>query len=152
MAKLIWTEQFNVGIEVIDQQHRKIVEYINLLDDLHSSSGHSDREIGRLIDALIDHTIHHFNFEEKIQEKVGYPYLKAHQRLHVQFARRLTSFQTRFAAGEDISAELESFLANWLQDHLKHDDSDYVELAQEYLRAHPGFAAENRGIFARLFG
>lgn len=151
MAKLIWTEQFNVGIEVIDQQHRKIVEYINQLDDINSGV-HSNKEIGNLIDALIDHTIHHFNFEEKIQEKMGYPYIKAHQRLHVQFAKRLTNFQIRFAEGEDISGDLESFLTNWLLDHLKHDDADYVELAREYLRIHPGFPVENRGLFARLFG
>ena len=109
MAKLLWTDQFNVGIEVIDQQHCKIVEYINQLDDMRSRAD-SNREIGSLIDALIDHTIQHFNYEEKIQEEAGYPYIKAHQRLHVQFAKRLTSFQTRFAEGEDISGELESYL------------------------------------------
>lgn len=84
MGKLIWTEQFNVGIEVIDQQHRKIVEYLNQLDDINSRV-HSNMEIGNLINALIDHTIHHFNFEEKIQQEVGYPYIKAHQRLNFNF-------------------------------------------------------------------
>ena len=151
MAKLLWTDQFNVGIEVIDQQHCKIVEYINQLDDMRSRAD-SNREIGSLIDALIDHTIQHFNYEEKIQEEAGYPYIKAHQRLHVQFAKRLTSFQTRFAEGEDISGELESFLTNWLLDHIKHDDTDYVELAKEHLQARPDLPKENKGIFARLFG
>ncbi|OIR09700.1 bacteriohemerythrin [mine drainage metagenome] len=151
MAKLLWSEQFSVGIEVIDQQHRKILEYINQLDDIHSGT-HSNREIGRLIDALIDHTIYHFNFEEKIQEEVGYPYINAHRRLHVQFAKRLTGFQARFAEGEDITGELESFLTSWLLDHLKHDDTDYVELAKEHLQAHPDLQKENKGIFARLFG
>lgn len=33
MAKFVWTDQLNVGIDVIDQQHRRIVEYINQLDD-----------------------------------------------------------------------------------------------------------------------
>ena len=151
MAKLLWSEQFSVGIEVIDQQHRKILEYINQLDDMHSGI-HSNREIGRLIDALIDHTIYHFNFEEKMQEEAGYPYIKAHRRLHVQFAKRLTDFQTRFAEGEDISGELEGFLTSWLLDHLKHDDSDYVALAKEHLQAHPDLQKENKGILARLFG
>ncbi len=151
MAKLIWTEQFNVGIEVIDQQHRKIVEYLNQLDDINSRV-HSNMEIGNLINALIDHTIFHFNFEEKIQQEVGYPYIKAHQRLHVQFAKRLANFQTRFAEGEDISGELESYLTNWLLDHLKHDDTDYAELAKQHLQAQPDFQKANKGIFARLFG
>lgn len=151
MAKMPWSEQFSVGIEVIDQQHRKILEYINQLDDINSGI-QSNREIGRLIDALIDHTIYHFNFEEKIQEEAGYPYINAHRRLHVQFAKRLTGFQTRVAEGEDISGELESFLTSWLLDHLKHDDSDYVELAKQHLQAHPDSQKENKGIFARLFG
>lgn len=151
MTKFVWTEQLDVGIEVIDQQHRKIVEYINQLDDVHSS-GHSRKEVGKLINALIDHTIYHFGFEENIQEKVGYPYIKAHQRLHVQFAKRVSDFQARFDKGEDIYQDLGSFLAAWLLDHLKHDDSDYAESAREYLRMHPGFLAEKKGLFARLFG
>jgi hypothetical protein len=33
MAKLVWTDQFILGVEVIDQQHRTILDYVNQLDD-----------------------------------------------------------------------------------------------------------------------
>lgn len=144
-------EQFSVGIDVIDQQHLKLIEYINQLDDMRSR-GSSRNEVERLINALVDHAIHHFNFEEKMQEEAGYPYIKAHRRLHAQFARRLADFQTRYARGEDISGELGSFLTSWFPDHLRYDDFDYVESARAYLREHPDFAAEKKGIFAHLFG
>ena len=60
MTKFVWTEQLNVGIEVIDQQHRRIVEYINQLDDARTG-GQSREEIGSLINDLMDYTISHFS-------------------------------------------------------------------------------------------
>jgi len=150
MAKFVWTEQFNVGIEVIDQQHRQLVEYVNQLDAARSN-GFAPKEIGKLINQLVDHTIFHFGFEEGLQEKIGYPYLKAHQKLHVMFAKHVSDIQVRYTNGEDISHDIDSLLVTWLLDHLKHDDADYIPSVKEYLRHQPDLLTEKKGLFARLF-
>lgn len=54
MAKFIWTDQLNVGINVIDQQHRRIVEYINQLEDARSN-GMSNEEIFWLFNHIKRH-------------------------------------------------------------------------------------------------
>lgn len=150
MAKFIWTDQLNVGIEVIDQQHRRIVEYINQLDDARSNN-YSREEIGFLVNELVDYTISHFGFEESLQEEAGYPFLKAHQKVHELFTKRVADFQTRYNNGEDVTKGLNSLLVTWLFNHIKRDDNDYVETVKSYLQRQTNVVEEKKGLFSRLF-
>ncbi|MDD4911619.1 MAG: bacteriohemerythrin [Sideroxydans sp.] len=151
MAKFIWTDRLNVGIEVIDQQHRRIVEYINQLDDARSNN-YSHEEIGFLINELVDYTISHFGFEESLQEEAGYPFLKAHQKVHELFTKRVADFQTRHNNGEDVTKGLNSLLVTWLFNHIKRDDNDYVETVKLYLQRQTNAVEKKKGLFSRLFG
>jgi hemerythrin len=150
MAQIVWTEQFNIGIDAIDNQHRKIADYINLLDssDIRRLSR---EEVSRLICDLTDYTISHFGFEERLQEDAGYPYLKAHQRVHGLFTKRVASFQTQHETGEDISDDLSSFLITWLVNHIQHEDGDYAETVKKYLQLQHDYIEKKKGLFARLF-
>ena len=72
MALLIWQDDLNTGIEVIDHQHRRIVEMIN---HLHVAQTSLQRlVVSDVIDELIDYTLSHFAFEEELMEEAGYPF------------------------------------------------------------------------------
>lgn len=150
MAKFIWTEQLNIGIDVIDQQHRRIVEYINQLDDARSS-GHSREEIDAVISQLVDYTLSHFAFEESMQEEAKYPFLNAHKKVHELFVQRVSEYQARFDKGEDVSKALSSLLVTWLFNHIKRDDADYVESVKAHLQNQNDFVEKRKGLFSRLF-
>lgn len=151
MAKFIWTDQLNVGIDVIDQQHRRIVEYINQLDDARSN-GMSNDEISWLLNDLVDYTISHFGFEESLQEEAKYPFLTSHKKVHELFTKRIAEFQKRAEQGEDVVKALNSLLVTWLFNHIKRDDNDYVESVKNYLLQKQDFVERKRGLFSRLFG
>ena len=70
MAQLVsWTADLSVGIEAIDDQHRRIVDYIN---ELHEASQNDDRNVvGRIIDDLMEYTVSHVSFEEAMMERAG---------------------------------------------------------------------------------
>ena len=68
-----WSEKFNIGIEVIDNQHRQILEYINTLDQIRISGQRN--QISDVLDDLIDYTQSHFSFEENLLKQVNYQYL-----------------------------------------------------------------------------
>jgi hemerythrin len=146
MTKFVWTDQLSIGIDVIDQQHRRIVEYINQLDDA-GTNGHSREEIRNLIHDLVDYTISHFGFEESLQEEASYPFSKSHKKVHELFTVRVSEFQARFEKGEDIGKGLNSLLVTWLFNHIKRDDADYVESVKAYLQK-----KEKKGFLSRLFG
>ena len=125
MAYLNWSKDLDTGIEVIDKQHRRIVDYIN---ELEASIGKADvATVNHVLTSLVDYTMSHFSFEEELQERSGYPFVKAHKRVHEIFVKRVAEFQTRAANGENVAAEILTMLQTWLINHIKGDDADYVE-------------------------
>lgn len=148
---LQWTTDLDTGLEVIDVQHRRIVDYINELDYAHRTG---NRDTTRhAIEGLLDYTITHFEFEEELQERARYPYLKAHKRVHEIFMKRIANFRNRMENGEDITSELLSMLNIWLISHIKGDDKDYVEsvlkIMEERSEEHESWLSATLG---RLFG
>ena len=119
-----WTDDLNTGIEVIDKQHMRIVDYINDLENAHQKQ---DKEaVRQVLDDLVDYTLSHFAFEESLQEEAGYKYCKPHKKVHELFVRRVNEYMERFKLGDDVSAEIDRLLSSWLINHIKRDDADYV--------------------------
>lgn len=151
MKHLIWTEDLNTGIPVIDGQHRQIVSYINHLHDARESN---DRKaIGDVINDLVDYTLSHFSFEEELMLEAGYPFAGPHKRVHDVFVKRVAEYQLRYKAGEDISGELHSLLMRWLVGHIKNDDAAYAAavIAHTHSVAHQkgGWLSRTLGRFFR---
>jgi hemerythrin len=146
-----WSIELDTGIDVIDKQHRRIVDYINQLHDARTS-GHTREDVGNVIDELIDYTLSHFAFEESMQEESNYPFYKAHKKVHDLFTKRVGDFRTRFVMGEDVAEELNHLLVTWLFNHIKRDDADYVGAVKENMQLHDAFVAKKKGFFGRLFG
>lgn len=131
MAYLHWSSDLETGIEVIDTQHQRIVDYLN---ELHTANDSGDLNVtNHVLSELVDYTLTHFAFEEELQEKAGYPFLKAHKRVHEIFTKRIAEFQQRATAGENVAPELLSMLKIWLVNHIKGDDADYVESVKKML-------------------
>lgn len=122
-----WTEEFETGIDIIDEQHKRIFEYLNEINE--AIAQESAPEIERVIKAVIDYTISHNTFEESLMEKAGYPLLQAHHRVHERFKERAYSYGKRFTDGEDpieLAREVRTDIGLWLMNHIKLDDKHYV--------------------------
>lgn len=129
MQRIKWSNEFEIGINVIDAQHRRIVSYINTLADV---EGKVDRQaIAVVIDALVDYTYSHFAFEEALMEEADYEYLSVHQQTHDAFTRRISDLHQRFKDGKDVSSELGELLQTWLIDHIQSDDQSYAPKVRE---------------------
>ena len=149
MTRMVWAKDLDTGIDVIDNQHKRIVAYINDLYDARTN-GHKKEDIAKVIDELAGYTVSHFAFEEVMQEAAGYPLLKLHKKVHELFARRVEEYRERFKHGEDISEELNDLLVKWLFIHIKQDDAGYVESLKQNL-SHDDFVERKKGFFSRLF-
>jgi hemerythrin len=131
MAYMEWTRDLESGIPVIDTQHKRIIEFINELDDA-CQTGNTE-ETNHVMEGLLNYTVTHFEFEEDLQEKAGYPFLKAHQRIHEIFMKKVSDIRARAAKGEDVAPELLRLLKGWLASHIKGEDRDYVESVKKVL-------------------
>lgn len=123
-----WTSDLNTGIEVIDDQHKRIVDYINQLENAIGEK--ESRSVGLVLDALEDYCLAHFGFEESLQEKAGYALAKPHKLIHDTFVKRLARYREKHNAGEDVAHQLHDMLKTWLLHHIKRDDMAYVPVVR----------------------
>ena len=131
MAYWIWNDSLSVGIPVIDNQHKRIVEYIN---ELNTASRYNDtQQVYSVLLHLIDYTVSHFLFEEHLMEQANYSMLEPHKIVHQAFIRRIEHYKERYDNGENVTKQLMAELQIWLTNHIKQDDKDYKEIVKHML-------------------
>ena len=149
MEIIQWRPTLETGIDVIDQQHKRIVDYINAL---RIAQVKGDRgAVAKTIDDVIDYTQSHFGFEEALLEDAGYPLLNAHKRVHELFIRRVAVLHQRFKSGEDIAQDLHNVLARWLITHIQTEDRHYVGAVKEKMVGVVADQNRRKGLLARFF-
>ena len=150
MEIIQWSPTLETGIDVIDQQHKRIVDYINAL---RIAQVKGDRgAVAKTIDDVIDYTQSHFGFEEALMEDAGYPLLNAHKRVHELFIRRVAVLNQRFKSGEDIAQDLHNVLARWLITHIQTEDRHYVGAVKEKMVGVVADQNRRKSLLARFFG
>lgn len=131
MSKIKWNDDLNTGIEDLDRQHRKILEFANRLDDVKTEPS----KIRPILIEMRTYILFHFRFEESLLENANYPFIRAHKKVHELIIKRLIELQNRLKAGENISSDLDSFLSNWFYHHFQNDDAAYLPAVKSYLAA-----------------
>ena len=137
---IVWDHKLDTGIDVIDAQHKRIVEYIN---ELEVAKHKGDRHLlNDIIEQLIDYTQSHFGFEEEMMAEAGYKFIKPHKKVHELFIKRVSEFTLRSAKGEDIVDELHTMLSKWLINHIANEDRDYAKTVQAMVTKSEGESPE----------
>lgn len=117
-----WQDDFSVGVEVIDEQHKMLLQVINgflfSLDD-----GDDCSAIDRSLDEMIKYTEYHFYTEQLLLEK--HPDFLAHLNQHWQLVKQTKQIQQDFAQDRDLTADIFDFLLLWLKDHILGTDKVY---------------------------
>jgi hemerythrin len=130
-ALMTWNSKLDVGVAGIDQQHRKLVDILNRLNDA-MHTGHGTDVLGAVLDDLVKYTANHFAFEEDLMRKHGYPAYPAHKKEHDDLVKTAVDLQTKFKSGETrLSIDVLRFLRNWLTTHIQGTDKALGAFCQE---------------------
>jgi hemerythrin len=121
---IVWTSDLNTEIDVIDNQHKRLVDYINQLEVAIQQP--SRALVKEVLDDLIDYTQSHFSFEESLLEEVAYPLAETHKAVHELFIKRVAKYQEKHNSGEQVAEQLHAMLSAWLMHHIKRDDMAYA--------------------------
>ena len=84
-----WDDEYNLGIESIDAQHRHLFEIVNMVYDLEEND-HVKDEIRTILEELNDYMKTHFKDEEIYLENIHFPELEEHKLLHANIIEQLT--------------------------------------------------------------
>lgn len=83
--QFVWNDQYNIGVELIDRQHKKLFLILNRLYHLGQVEEKSQWVCQEAIKYFKDHTLEHFQDEEKYMASINYPGLEMHKRIHNNF-------------------------------------------------------------------
>lgn len=126
MALIYWMPEYNTGIDIIDKQHRMLVDIINSLSDAHEA-GKDKEELLKILEKLAIYAATHFAREEDLLSKFKYPDMDEHLAEHDDFEDTLYQFENKFKAGEnDLTFNVLLFLSDWLINHISKTDQDFV--------------------------
>jgi hemerythrin len=116
----------SVGVAVLDDDHKKLIAILNTLSDgLHE--GKDADALGKALNSLIDYTDEHFKREETFLVKTKYPSVVRHMEQHKVLRQQVLAIQEKYqsSASPILSAEVMTFLKNWLLNHILLTDKDY---------------------------
>jgi hemerythrin len=118
-----WNPGYSMGNELLDSQHRNLLEQCNTLADCIADAGpESDLKFNDTFAALMAQAREHFAAEEALLTECGYPMLEEHQNEHDEFD---------YLANEIITTEnfeqveLQRFVALWWIGHIVGSGKKY---------------------------
>lgn len=125
MAFFEWKEDYSVGIKKIDEQHKKLVTYLN---DLYEAmkSGKGKEALDGILNGLVHYTKDHFTTEESLMKLYDYPEYEAHKQKHDKMAEHVVKLKHKVDSGEISSPrQIADFLKEWLAKHILSTDQQY---------------------------
>jgi hemerythrin-like metal-binding protein len=108
----------SVGVDEIDDDHRKLVSLFNMLN--HSiAEGDAPDYLQAVLEELISCTVWHFSHEERLMLKYGYEDIAEHKAEHQELIKSARELQQKILqAGKLVANEDIDFLERWLTGHI----------------------------------
>jgi len=127
MVKFEWKSQYETGIPIIDEQHKRLFVALGQVQDAVAQENPKE-EITDLVQALMADTREHFRTEEAIMAHHGFPDLLAHIREHELLMEKLEDLNHRFEESQDSMAlMMTTFMGGWLRHHISEGDLSYAQ-------------------------
>jgi len=124
---IVWKPEHNLGVPIVDEQHRGIVSNINSLYFAMQNDCALDVLLP-IIDVINDYTRIHFDIEEAFLAKCGYPDVEGHHKLHDELTLALAKVGRKSLLDHD-PFQFMDFLKKWWIDHICEKDKvfrDYL--------------------------
>ena len=120
-----WNDDYSVGIDSIDQQHKKLLNLINQLQTAvdYSTGEEFEREA---LDELVDYTKTHFTYEEGLMRDNDYPDFEPHKLQHEKMFEKVREVLAEYEQDQDTAmANAAEYLRDWLINHINGTDKEY---------------------------
>jgi len=124
-----WKPCLSIGIEAVDLQHRYLIDLINRLDD-ELLEPKDKIYSAKLVDELIQFVRMHFEGEENLMYKFGYPGLAEHKKVHIGLLDKLNGQIGMYSVGLMEGPEIVAYLSCWFAKHLGREDKEFGDFVR----------------------
>ncbi|WP_348264790.1 bacteriohemerythrin [Telmatobacter sp. DSM 110680] len=125
MTLLTWSHECIVGVQAMDDQHGILMDTLNELRVMLLHGG--DRQcISLQLEHLIEFTQMHFQSEEQLLQREGFPGFEEHRTAHMHLLAKLYSALEQVNHDEALHfPSLLAFLPSWYMEHVEQLDQPY---------------------------
>ena len=134
MDKVEWGEQFTVGIEEIDRQHKTLIDKFNGFIDTYREN---PQKVMDMMETLVNYIVLHFDTEEKYMEKYDYPDKEDHMKEHREFTKIVNKLADDFMVmgpSPELEERVENIVGLWIQDHILQVDKKLGAYLKERMK------------------
>ena len=119
-----WDEKYSLNIGEVDRQHQKLFALVNELYEA-AQKGYGREVTGKVLKSVVDYTVYHFDFEEKLMRQYGHPAEAAHRAEHALLTQQAIALVQKHQAGDGlVTMATLKFLSDWLNDHILGSDKE----------------------------
>ncbi len=119
-----WKQEFSVGIQEIDEQHKALADCVTTIENA-VKQGDRWLSVHSALIRAADIARIHFAVEESLMRIHAYPGLEAHVAEHRRFSNHLDELQ-RKTLTVSMSEEAIAFIQGWLEAHVPNHDRLYA--------------------------
>lgn len=124
--QLVWQDRFNIGVDLIDKEHKKLFRIINRLFALMEQEEKNPWLCQEVIKYFRDHAMKHFAEEEVYMASIDYRGFEMHKRIHDDFRKKtLPALEKELTQTHYSTDAVNHFLgvcAGWLIGHTLTED------------------------------
>jgi len=129
--KYDWKDEYNVGVESLDIQHRKFLENLNKMADI-INKGKCKERISELFFSLGHFAENYFTQEEMLFKEYQYPNFSKHKEAHNAFIEEVIKLKEEFSNNSTtVCKNIYLFLENWFNNHILQYDKEAVTFLKE---------------------
>lgn len=158
--QLVWNNRYDIGVDIIDKEHRKLFRILNKLFDIGQKEEKSRWVCQEAVKYFKDHAIQHFQDEEDYMTSIDYAGFQMHKRIHDDFRKiTLPALEKELEQTDYSENAVDHFLgvcAGWLIGHTLTEDQAIVSgesIKQwENLMPEEEQAAMGQAIISQLYG
>lgn len=126
-----WKEEYNLNINEIDKQHKKLMEIGKRAYDIAVIDDGYDRydETMTIIDELLEYTKYHFEYEENMLKGYNYDHIHDQVEEHGFYVYKINEVASREDIDDNqrkVILEIIDFLSEWISKHINVADRQYA--------------------------
>ncbi len=126
MQPFQWQDRFNIGVDIVDQAHRRLFSIVQRIMELYVERHENKFACVEGIKYFKAYALKHFAEEEAYMREIGYANYLLHKRLHDRMRRETLPALERELYASDFSTEaVQHFIGvctGWLTGHIMIED------------------------------
>ncbi|MCW9013171.1 MAG: hemerythrin family protein [Gammaproteobacteria bacterium] len=129
-----WRNEWSLGIEVMDLQHRQLAEILNKIVELYLTNGEQtdltqrSNQLHEQLNIFYDQVKKHFYDEEDLMHKTNYSGHTDHAHEHLMLLAELKHYLREVEEKQDdINTDTLSSLKTWFISHIIESDKEFAD-------------------------